>query len=71
MDRIWPRGLTTARVALGEWCKDIAPSAELRKWYNHDPDRFEDFSRHYEAELNNPIGPRRWRTCPSLRSSGS
>jgi uncharacterized protein YeaO (DUF488 family) len=54
VDRIWPRGLTKARAALDEWCKDVAPSAELRKWYSHDPDRFEDFGRRYQAELQDP-----------------
>jgi uncharacterized protein YeaO (DUF488 family) len=54
VDRIWPRGLTKARAALDEWCKDVAPSGELRKWYDHDPDRFEDFSRRYQAELKDP-----------------
>jgi uncharacterized protein YeaO (DUF488 family) len=54
VDRIWPRGLTKARAALDEWCKDIAPSADLRKWYGHDHDRFEDFGRRYRAELEDP-----------------
>ena len=54
VDRIWPRGLTKARAALDEWCKDVAPSSELRKWYNHDPARFEDFGRRYRAELEDP-----------------
>ena len=54
VDRIWPRGLTKAKAALDEWCKDVAPSAELRKWYSHDPDRFEAFGRRYQAELKDP-----------------
>lgn len=54
VDRIWPRGLTKAKAALDEWCKDVAPSTELRKWYSHDPDRFEDFGRRYRAELKDP-----------------
>ena len=54
VDRIWPRGLTKAEAALDEWCKDVAPSAELRKWYSHDPDRFEEFGRRYRLELNDP-----------------
>jgi uncharacterized protein YeaO (DUF488 family) len=54
VDRIWPRGLTKARAALNEWCKNVAPSNELRKWYSHDPDRFEDFGRRYRAELKDP-----------------
>lgn len=51
VDRIWPRGLTKARAALDEWCKDVAPSGELRTWYGHDPDRFAEFARRYRLEL--------------------
>ena len=51
VDRIWPRGMTKARAALDEWCKDVGPSSELRKWYSHDPAKFEKFTRLYEAEL--------------------
>ncbi len=53
VDRIWPR-VTKAKAALDEWCKDVAPSAELRKWYSHDPERYEDFGRRYQAELKDP-----------------
>jgi uncharacterized protein YeaO (DUF488 family) len=52
VDRLWPRGLTKAKAALVEWCKDVAPSDELRKWYGHDPDRFEEFGRRYDQELH-------------------
>ena len=54
IDRIWPRGLAKARAALDEWSKEIAPSTELRKWYGHDPERFEEFGRRYQAELAEP-----------------
>ena len=54
VDRIWPRGMTKARAALDEWCKDVAPSTELRKWYDHDPARFEEFARRYQLELADP-----------------
>ena len=54
VDRIWPRGLTKAKAALDEWCNDVAPSDELRKWYRHDPGRFEGFGRRYRAELKDP-----------------
>jgi uncharacterized protein YeaO (DUF488 family) len=54
VDRIWPRGLTKGRAALGEWCKEIAPSTPLRKGYDHDPARFEEFTRRYRAELEQP-----------------
>lgn len=51
VDRIWPRGVTKSRAALDEWCKDVAPSTELRKWYSHDPAKFTEFSRRYRDEL--------------------
>jgi len=54
VDRIWPRGMTKARAALDEWCKDVAPSHELRTWYGHQPDRFEEFARRYRLELEEP-----------------
>jgi len=54
VDRVWPRGLTKDRAHLDEWCKEVAPSPDLRKWYGHDPDRFEEFTRRYRAELEDP-----------------
>ena len=54
VDRIWPRGLTRAKAALNEWCKDVAPSDELRRWYGHDPGRFEESGRRYRVELQGP-----------------
>ena len=54
VDRIWPRGLSKQRADLDEWCKQVAPSTELRNWYGHDPARFDEFSRRYRAELQEP-----------------
>lgn len=54
VDRLWPRGLSKKRADLDEWCKDIAPSTDLRKWYGHDPDRYEEFAHRYRAELEAP-----------------
>ena len=51
VDRLWPRGLTKATAGLDEWCKQIAPSTELRRWYGHDPARFPEFRRRYRNEL--------------------
>jgi uncharacterized protein YeaO (DUF488 family) len=51
VDRLWPRGLSKERAALTEWCKQAAPSTELRKWYGHDPARFDEFARRYHTEL--------------------
>ena len=54
VDRLWPRGVTKAAAALDEWLKDVAPSAELRRWYGHDVARFDEFARRYRAELRRP-----------------
>ena len=51
VDRLWPRGLSKERAELDEWCKTVAPSTELRRWYAHDPDKFEQFSQRYRDEL--------------------
>ena len=54
VDRVWPRGMTKEKADLDEWCKQIAPSNELRKWYNHGPEKFEEFTRRYQQELTEP-----------------
>jgi uncharacterized protein YeaO (DUF488 family) len=54
VDRVWPRGLSKAAAHIDEWCKHVAPSTQLRKWYGHDPDRFAEFSRRYSKELDYP-----------------
>ena len=51
VDRIWPRGISKEKANLDEWTKNIAPSTELRKWFNHKEERFEEFSSKYKAEL--------------------
>lgn len=51
VDRVWPRGLSKERAQVDEWCKSVAPSTELRKWYGHDPERFAEFTRRYRDEL--------------------
>jgi uncharacterized protein YeaO (DUF488 family) len=51
VERLWPRGLSKERAALDLWLKDIAPSPELRKWFNHDPAKWKEFQRRYRAEL--------------------
>lgn len=52
VDRIWPRGLSKERLQLDEWIKEIAPSNELRKWFDHDPDKFLEFKKRYRKELD-------------------
>jgi uncharacterized protein YeaO (DUF488 family) len=52
VDRLWPRGVSKTEARLDEWFKEIAPSAELREWFGHDPARWEEFGRRYRAELD-------------------
>lgn len=68
VDRIWPRGLSKQRAQLDEWCKAIAPSTELRTWYQHDPERFAQFSQRYQAEL---VEPERAEALQHLRELAS
>ncbi|MEU5686513.1 DUF488 domain-containing protein [Streptomyces venezuelae] len=51
VDRLWPRGLSKDKARLDAWDKEIAPSNELRRWYDHDPERFEEFAERYRHEL--------------------
>jgi uncharacterized protein YeaO (DUF488 family) len=51
VDRIWPRGLKKSEARIDEWLKEIAPSTSLRKWFKHDPNRWEQFKKKYTAEL--------------------
>ncbi|MGH7937553.1 MAG: DUF488 family protein, N3 subclade, partial [Bryobacteraceae bacterium] len=53
VDRLWPRGLTKERAAVDLWLKEIAPSTELRKWFDHDPAKWTEFRRRYRAEVKN------------------
>ena len=55
VDRVWPRGLRKDEARLDEWCKDVAPSTDLRRWYAHDPDRFPEFRHRYLEELAEPV----------------
>jgi uncharacterized protein YeaO (DUF488 family) len=54
VDRVWPRGLRKEKARIDKWCKEVAPSNELRRWYGHEPERFAEFSRRYRAELDDP-----------------
>ncbi len=51
VDRIWPRGVSKQRAKLDAWLPELAPSAELRKWFGHDPARWQEFHKRYRAEL--------------------
>ena len=52
VDRLWPRGVSKGDAAIAHWVKELAPSAELRTWFGHDPARFAEFERRYIAELH-------------------
>ncbi len=52
VDRVWPRGMTKDAAHIAAWYKDVAPSTTLRKWFGHDPARWDEFQRRYEAELD-------------------
>lgn len=51
VDRLWPRGVSKADAGIDEWVKEIAPSTELRKWFGHDPARWDEFRRRYAEEI--------------------
>jgi Uncharacterized conserved protein len=51
VDRLWPRGISKAKAAVDVWLKDIAPGTELREWFHHDPDLWDEFRRRYAGEL--------------------
>jgi uncharacterized protein YeaO (DUF488 family) len=63
LDRIWPRGVTKAKAAIHEWCKDVAPTTELRKWYNTNLRSLRSSLAATARSLNKPIGGERCNTC--------
>ena len=52
VDRLWPRGVSKEDAALDRWLKEVAPSHELRRWFDHDPEKWEEFRRRYGRELD-------------------
>lgn len=57
VDRIWPRGVSKEDAQLDDWNKDIAPSTDLRKWFDHKEDRFPEFKKRYKKELSKQTEP--------------
>lgn len=55
VDRLWPRGISKASAEIDEWIKEIAPSTELRKWFNHEPEKFSEFKKRYKEELKTHV----------------
>jgi uncharacterized protein YeaO (DUF488 family) len=58
VDRVWPRGRTKAELRLAAWERDLGPSTGLRKWFGHDPERWDEFQARYRAELTDPVRSR-------------
>ena len=56
VERLWPRGIKKTDLRLEAWLKDVAPSAELRRWFSHDPEKWSEFRRRYFAELDSRPG---------------
>ncbi|MEO8691331.1 MAG: DUF488 domain-containing protein [Candidatus Saccharimonas sp.] len=52
VDRLWPRGLTKEKAAIDAWIRDIAPSNELRQWFGHDPEKWDEFQKRFKAEMD-------------------
>lgn len=52
VDRLWPRGISKEKAAIDHWVRDLAPSNQLRKWYGHKPERWDEFRSRYFAELD-------------------
>jgi uncharacterized protein YeaO (DUF488 family) len=55
VERLWPRGVSKDRAKIDLWLKDAAPSTELRKWFGHDPEKWQQFRRRYAAELKEKV----------------
>lgn len=68
VERLWPRGVTKAKLRVDAWLKEAGPSAELRKWFSHDPDKWDEFRRRYFRELDSR--PEGWRPIVSAARHG-
>ena len=68
-ERLWPRGVKKAELRMDGWLKGAAPSAELRKWFHHDPAKWTEFQRRYQAELNSH--PEAWQPILEAARKGN
>jgi uncharacterized protein YeaO (DUF488 family) len=68
VERLWPRGVQKAKLRIDAWLKDVAPSTDLRKWFSHDPARWDEFRRRYFRELDSE--PEAWRPIVSAARRG-
>jgi uncharacterized protein YeaO (DUF488 family) len=69
VDRLWPRGVAKEALRQNGWLKDVAPSNELCKWFGHDPARWDEFQRHYFAELD--AEPEAWQPILKVARRGN
>lgn len=69
VDRLWPRGISKEALQIDEWFKDVAPSPELRCWFGHDPERWEDFQHRYFDELDRK--PEAWKSLQRAPQEGT
>lgn len=68
VERLWPRGVRRADLRLNDWLKDVAPSSELRRWFGHEPEKWDEFRRRYFAELDQR--PQAWRPLRDATAVG-
>lgn len=68
VERLWPRGVRREDLELDDWLRQVAPSTELRRWFGHDPERWEEFRRRYAAELD--ASPEAWRQLLDAARTG-
>lgn len=71
VDRLWPRGISKERAELDRWAKEIAPTSELRTWYQHDARKFGEFAERYRAELDTDEARRVLRELVELAGDGT
>lgn len=70
VERLWPRGLSKERARIDLWLKEIAPSHDLRRWFGHDPEKFAEFRRRYQAELASETDQQELATLRDLAQRG-
>jgi uncharacterized protein YeaO (DUF488 family) len=68
VDRLWPRGIKKEELEMTAWLKDVAPSPALRKWFSHDPAKWDEFQRGYQAELES--NPEAWQPILEAAKQG-
>jgi uncharacterized protein YeaO (DUF488 family) len=68
VERLWPRGVSKAKLRVDAWLKEVAPSTELRRWFSHDPDKWSEFRRRYFGELDSR--PEAWQPIASAARRG-